>query len=129
MEEMQFRRMTAGTVALALLGATAAVGAAPAQAEDCVGSNDRVQITHDTAEVMMDSCVARDLVNGYADVKDATALATSIGAKWPQVSWLTAPFFAWAWNNESQVKECELAHTGVTYTEINGIIVSCSPQS
>lgn len=32
-----------------------------------------------------------------------------------------APFFAWAWNNESQIKECELAHTGVTYTEINGI--------
>lgn len=123
------RTVTAGAAALALTAGAAITIAAPAPAEECVGTNDRVQITYDTAEVRMDSCQARDLVNAYGDVKDATGLATMFGAKWPQVSWLGGVFFAWAWNNEARIKECEVAHTGVTYSEINGIIVSCSPQS
>lgn len=60
------------------------------------------------------------------DLHERSALP---GAAFAALGGTAAPFFAWAWNNESQIKECELAHTGVTYTEINGIIVSCSPQS
>lgn len=99
-----------------------------AQAEECVGESGRNQITYDTAEVMMDSCQARDLVNAYGDVQDAIGLGGLIGAKYPAASWLAAPFYGWAWNNKAKVRDCEVAHTGVTYTEINGIITSCSPQ-
>src|SRR5699024_7688749 len=55
--------------------AIGAIAVAPDSAEAaCAGSNARNQITVDTAEVRMDSCVANDLVNGYGDAKDASAL-------------------------------------------------------
>lgn len=111
----------------ALAVGTVGLTTAPAQAA-CVGDNGRNQITWDTAEVKMDSCVSRDLVNAYGDVKDATGLATMIGTKWSGVGYLSAPFFGWAWRNGSAVRGCEVDHTGITYTEINGIIVSCAPQ-
>src|SRR5699024_7484641 len=73
--------------------AIGAIAVAPDSAEAaCAGSNARNQITVDTAEVRMDSCVANDLVNGYGDAKDASALAALVGAKYPAVSFLAAPF-------------------------------------
>ena len=122
------KKTTAVTVFATLVGFGVLGGAAaPAQAA-CVGENARHQVTWDTAEVKMDSCVSRDLVNAYGDVGSATGLATLIGAKWPGVSYLMAPFYAWAWNNGARVRDCEVAHTGITFNEISGIIVGCTSQ-
>lgn len=109
--------------------AIGAIAVAPDSAEAaCAGSNARNQITVDTAEVRMDSCVANDLVNGYGDAKDASALAALVGAKYPAVSFLAAPFYAWAWANQSTVRNCAANNTGIVFTEVNGIIMSCSAQ-
>src|SRR5699024_736836 len=106
-----------------------AIAVAPDSAEAaCAGSNARNQITVDTAEVRMDSCVANDLVNGYGDAKDASALAALVGAKYPVVSFLAEPFYAWSWVNQSTVRECSTNNSGIVFTEVKGIIMSCSAQ-
>lgn len=121
------RVIVAGLSSAILASGVFALSAPPAQAA-CSGVNARDQITVDTAEVKMDSCAANGLVNGYSDVKSATGLATLIGNKYPAVSFISAPFFAWAWANQSKVRNCAAGNTGVAFTEINGIVTGCSAQ-
>jgi|SRR5699024_2372338 len=121
------KAVVAGVATMMLTAGGIGVSAIPAQAA-CTGENVRNQITVDTAEVKMDSCAANGLVNAYSDVQNSTALAAFVGANYPAVSFLSAPFFAWAWANQSTVRDCAANNTGVTFTEINGIIINCNAQ-
>lgn len=124
-------RVTTMTLATGLLfGGIALTDPHPAFAQACVGENERV--AQDFSDVgytiKIDSCHAAALVDSYGDVKDAAGLAGALGAKWWPVGVASGIFFAWAWNNQAEIKSAAAAGRGVQFDQQNGIIHLAEPQ-
>jgi hypothetical protein len=129
-------RGTAARLCAALLASAIMIGSASlidpqlAFAQSCAGRNERVNIDYvDVARaVKIDSCKAQQLVDTYGDVKDAAGLAGALGAKWWPVGTASGVLFAWAWNNQAQVRGAAAAGRGVEFLELHGIITEARPQ-
>ncbi|MCT1368013.1 hypothetical protein [uncultured Kocuria sp.] len=117
-------------IASGLFGATALT--TPSMAA-CNGSNSRDVVSADpmggeTHDVKIDSCKVQELIDGYSNVKDAAGLTGLLGAAWWPAGVVAGTFFGWAWANQSAVKDCAKDGKGVSFTEVNGIVTSCSAQ-
>jgi hypothetical protein len=132
-------RTLCGTVArlcAAVLASVVMVGGASvidpqlASAQECVGDNERVNLDYNDVSylVKIDSCKAQELVDTYGDVKDAAGLAGALGAKWWPVGTASGVLFAWAWNNQAQVRGAAAAGRGVEFVMAHGVVVDARPQ-
>jgi hypothetical protein len=129
-------RRTAARSCIAFLATVIVVGGAsfidphPAFAQQCVGRNERVNLDYNDVgySVKIDSCKAQELVDAYGDVKDAAGLAGALGAKWWPVGAASGVLFAWAWNNQAQVKGAAAAGRGVEFDMMHGVVMNAGPQ-
>lgn len=129
--------LAVATLALAVGSFSAALpAAAPAYANDCQGVNSREayggggggMAPQEQFKVKMDSCHTAQLIEGFGTVKDATNFGALVGSKWWEVGVAAAPFYAWAWSNQESLKACAANGTGVSFKEINTLVVGCEPQ-
>lgn len=129
-------RRTATRFCVAILASTTLTAASSlidpqlAFAQQCVGRTERISIDYvDVAyAVKVDSCKAQELVDAYGDVKDAAGLAGALGAKWWPIGTASGVFFAWAWNNQAQVRGAATAGRGVEFLELHGVVSQARPQ-
>jgi hypothetical protein len=124
------RFCTALLASMILIGGASFAAPPPAFAQQCIGRTERVSIDYvDVAyAVKIDSCKAQELVDSYGDVKDAAGLAGALGAKWWPVGTASGILFAWAWNNQAQVKRAATGGRGVEFLELHGVISQARPQ-
>ena len=133
---MKMKKVISSAMATSLL-ATGLIGAgvaSPAFAEECKGENSSEITSVDamnggqTEEIKVDSCKTQEMIDAYANVKDAAGLAGLLGSKYWPVGVSGGVLLGWAWANQNALKDCAKDGNGVTYTQINGIVTGCSSQ-
>lgn len=113
-----------------MVGGASLIDPQVAFAQQCVGRTERVNLDYNDVSyaVKVDSCKAQQLVDAYGNVKDEAGLAGLLGARWWPVGVASGVFFAWAWNNQAQVKGAAAAGRGVEFIQAHGVIVEARPQ-
>lgn len=128
------RRFVAWVVAVVVALGVGVGASEPAQAAPCKGNNTRSIVTFDYStgvtveDIQIDSCKVKSLIAKYGVVKDATGLASALGAKFWPVGVASGVVFAWAWNNQAQLQGCSKKGTGVRLRQWAGIITGCYGQ-
>lgn len=124
-------RLRAAALASAIMiGGASFLAPQTAFAQQCVGDTEKVSLDFSDVHhlVKIDSCKAEELVDAYGNVKDEAGLVAMLGARWWPVGVASGVLFAWAWNNQAEVKRAAAAGRGVEFDETMGIVMNARPQ-